>query len=558
MKTKNLFRFDVDALRDLAGEKVFARGEAYCCSGQVEILAIEPARVVAQVSGTEDYRTVLTGRGKRIGGECSCRAFEEWGFCKHMVAVALMANAEGGEAKAEGAGTLSRIRQHLKSKSIDTLVEMIVELAERDAKIFRKLDLAAATSQADDPTLETSLRKAIDKATRTRGLVEYGEASDWAEGVEGVLDAVAALVSNGRGALCLTLVDHALSKIEAAIQHIDDSDGYCGAVLSRVGEIHFAACMVVRPDPVKLAGWLFSREMDDQHEIFHDAAATYADVLGEVGLAEYRRRATEAWEKLPPRSKRRGDVQDRDISYDCLKRMLDFFAERDGDVEAQIALRAKDLSSPWRYLELAEFCLSQGLEEEALSRAEEGMWIFEDGRPDERLVGFAAQLLVKRKRKSDAEALLWRAFEKAPSLEFYGKLRLIGGAPVRGRAIAFLEEQLAREKPRQWHFPSTLLIQILIGDKMFDRAWQIARRHGTSPGLAETLARASETSHPAEAIEVYAKRVAEIVNIGSSYEEAAQLVARMAGLRGATEQSAYVDGLKERYHRKRNFIKLLG
>jgi hypothetical protein len=558
MKTRSLSRFDVDALRDLAGEKVFARGEAYCRGGQVEILAIEPARVVAQVSGTEDYRTVLTGRGKRIGGECSCPAFEEWGFCKHMVAVALMANAEGGDAKAEGAGTLSRIRQHLKSKSIDTLVEMIVELAERDAKIYRKLDLAAAMSQADNPTLEASLRKAIDKATRTRGLVEYGEVGDWAAGVDGVLDAVAALVSNGRGGLALKLVDHALSKIEAAIQHVDDSDGYCGAMLSRACEIHLAACLAVRPDPVKLAGELFSREMDDQYDIFHGAAATYADVLGEVGLTEYRRRASEAWGKLPPRSKGRGGMQNHDTGYDCLKRMLDFFAERDGDVEAQIALRAKDLSSPWKYLELAEFCLSLGREEEALSRAEEGLWIFEDGQPDGRLVGFVVQLLVKRKRKADAEALLWRTFEKAPSLEFYGKLRLIGGASARERAIAFLEERLAKEKPSQWHFPSTLFIQILMKEKMFDQAWRIARRHGTSPGLAEDLARASETSHPAEAIEVYAKRVAEMVNIGSGYEEAAQLVVRMAGLRGATEQSAYVAGLKERYHRKRNFMKLLG
>ncbi len=558
MKTRNLSRFDVDALRDLAGEKVFARGEAYCRGGHVEILAIESERVVAQVSGTEDYRTVLTGRGKRIGGECSCPAFEEWGVCKHMVAVALIANAAGSDAKAEGAGTLSRIRQHLKLKSIDMLVEMIVELAERDAKIYRKLDLAAATSQADDPTLEANLRKAIDKATRTRGLVEYDEAGDWAAGVEGVLDVVAALVSNGRGGLALKLADHALSKIEAAIEHVDDSDGYCGAMLSRACEIHLAACQAVRPDPVKLAGELFSREMDDQYDIFHRAAATYADVLGVDGLAEYRRRASEAWQKLPPRSNGGGSMQDRDAGYDCLKRMLDFFAERDGDVEARIALRAKDLSSPWRYLELAEFCLSQGCEQEALSRAEEGLWIFEDGQPDGRLVGFAAQLLVKRKRKSDAEALLWRAFEKAPSLEFYGKLRSIGGARVQGRAIAFLEEQLAKEKPRQWHFPSTLLIQILMEDKMFDRAWQIARRHGTSPGLAETLARASEASHPAEALEVYVQRVEEIVNSSNRYEEASRLVTHMAKLRSATEQAAYVGGLKERYNRRRNFMKLLG
>jgi hypothetical protein len=558
MKAKDRPRFDVEALRDLAGEKVFARGEAYYRGGQVEILAMEPARVVAQVVGTEDYRTVLTGRSKRIGGECSCPAFEDRGFCKHMVAVALAANAAGGDAEAEGAGTLARIRRHLKLKSVDALVEMIVDLAERDAILYRKLGMAAATSFADDRVVEASLRKAIDTATRIRGFVEYSEAGDWAAGVVGALDAVAALVSSGRGGLALKLVDHAFLKIEAAIQGIDDSDGHCGALLSRAREIHFASCKAARPDPVKLAGELFTRETNDQFGIFHGAAATYTDVLGEAGLAEYRRRATEAWEKLPPRFQERGVGQEQVADYDCLKRMLDFFAERDGDVETRIALRAKDLSSPWKYLELAEFCLSQGREQEALSRAEEGLWIFEDEQPDERLVGFAVKLLVKRKRKADAEALLWRAFEKAPSLAFYGKLRLVGGAPARERAIAFLETRLAKEKPSQWHFPSTLLIQFLMEEKMFDRAWQIARQHGASPGLAEALARASEASHPAEALEVYTQRVEEMVVSSGGYEEASRLVVHMARLRSAAEQAAYVGCLKERYRRRRNFMKLLG
>lgn len=54
-------------------------------------------------------------------------------------------------------------------------------------------------------------------------------------------------------------------------------------------------------------------------------------------------------------------------------------------------------------------------------------WIFEDDRPDERLVGFAVKQLVKRKRKGDAETLLWRAFERSPGLELYRKLRLFDG-----------------------------------------------------------------------------------------------------------------------------------
>ena len=126
------------------------------------------------------------------------------------------------------------------------------------------------------------------------------------------------------------------------------------------------------------------------------------------------------------------------------------------------------------------------------------------------------------------------------------------------RSMPFLLRSLAREKPNQWRFPSTLLIEVLMAEKMFDRAWLIARRHGASPQIAEALAKASEISHPAEALEIYTKRVAELANNAGGYEEAACLIARMAPLRSAAEQEAYVRGLKDEHRRRRNFIKLLG
>src|SRR2546430_11258545 len=73
MKAKDQSRFSIDALRDLAGDTVFARGEAYHRGGQVQILTIEPKRVLAQVAGSEDYRTELTGRGRNIGGHSTSR-----------------------------------------------------------------------------------------------------------------------------------------------------------------------------------------------------------------------------------------------------------------------------------------------------------------------------------------------------------------------------------------------------------------------------------------------------------------------------------------------------
>ncbi|HEY6735753.1 MAG TPA: SWIM zinc finger family protein, partial [Roseiarcus sp.] len=149
MTAENLPRFDIAALRRLAGS-AFTRGEAYHRDGRVEILAIEPRRVLAQVAGTEDYRVNLLGKGETIKGECSCPAFDDYGFCKHMVAAALAANESDHGPEAGGAGALARIRAHLADKPNGVLVRMIVELAERDPALFRKLEIASAADGADD------------------------------------------------------------------------------------------------------------------------------------------------------------------------------------------------------------------------------------------------------------------------------------------------------------------------------------------------------------------------------------------------------------------------
>jgi SWIM zinc finger len=549
MKAKGGHRFDVEALRERAGDKSFARGEEYYRSGQVQILAIERDRVLAQVAGSEDYRTELRGRGKSIEGSCSCRAFEDFGFCKHMVAAGLAANAAGD---GEVVGALSRIRDHLKAQSVDSLADMIVKMAEQDTNLFRRLEIAAAVSQADDGTLDKQLRKAIDDATRIRNYIDYSSARDWAAGVNEALDAVETFASGARAGLALRLVERAIDRIEQAFESIDDSDGHLGALLHRAQDIHLAAATLVKHDPVRLARDLYAREMKDQYDVFSGAAARYADVLGEQGLAEYRRLAIAAWEKLPPRRR------DQEFSTERfgLMGILDYFAERDGDVDARIALRAKDLSSPYNYLQLAEFCLSQGREQQALRRAEEGLWMFEDGRQDQRLVAFTSDLLAKAGRKQDAETLLWRSFEAEPDLQLYVRLRKLGGEAARERARQTLEALCEKGGRGGWQAPADLLIQILMREKLFDQAWSALRKFGGSVGSKEQLARATEKTHPDEAIKVHEESVEHLATNGS-YTEAVKLVARMAKLRGVNEQAKYLIALKERHKRKRNFMKLL-
>src|SRR3546814_17590303 len=67
------------------------------------------------------------------------------------------------------------------------------------------------------------------------------------------------------------------------------------------------------------------------------------------------------------------------------------------------------------------------------------LWVFEDERPDERLVLLAVELLSKTGRNGDAEAHLWRAFKQAPSLQLSARLREHGGEQARQRAVQLLE-----------------------------------------------------------------------------------------------------------------------
>jgi hypothetical protein len=403
-------RFDVAALRDVAGEKVFARGVEYHEDGEVEIVTFDRARVLATVMGSEVYRCELVGAGQKFSGDCSCPAFSDWGFCKHLVATALTANSLGSEAMEQASSRFAKIREHLRAKGVEGLVEMVVGLAERDPSLLNELELSAAAAATDDTTLFAQFKKAITEATRTHGFVEYRNVRGWVQAIEVVLDRISDLVESGRAALSLRLLDHFFARMDDALRTIDDSDGGGGGVYAKACDIHLAACRQAKLDPVALARTLFTREVDSDWEFFRGASEAYQDILGDAGLAEYRRLASEAWQKIKPLRAAGRQVQDDQFSARyALAAILERFAERDGDVDGVIAIRAKDLSSAYDYLGIAQLCLDHAREPEALKWAEDGLWQFEDN-PDERLIVFASDLYRRIGRDEDADKLLWRTF----------------------------------------------------------------------------------------------------------------------------------------------------
>ncbi|MGO9743448.1 MAG: hypothetical protein ACLPN5_18420 [Roseiarcus sp.] len=194
---------------------------------------------------------------KGIGGVCECLAADSFGFCKHMAATALAANAAGGDVS-DGEDPLERIRSFLQASSVDALVALILEAAERDETLMRRLDLASASVDADDAILEQRLRAALGEAIEPRGCIDYSEARDWAAGVDEALDAVEEFSDGPRAAMALRLSDYSIVALETAFQSIDDSSGHGGGLIERAADIHLAVARAAPLESVPLKTRNFS------------------------------------------------------------------------------------------------------------------------------------------------------------------------------------------------------------------------------------------------------------------------------------------------------------
>jgi uncharacterized Zn finger protein len=420
-QTKTKPVFEVAKLRKAAGNKVFERGEDYHADGSVDILTFSSSRVTAQVIGSQPYFVDLACNKGELSGSCSCPAYVDHGFCKHMVATGLTANDHVPDDGA--ADSPNTIENMLRSLDHEALVKLVIDIASSDPKALHALSLKAtliSLADSDAPSLAKKLKREIKAATRVGEFIGYDEVPVWAARIEELIDSIEGLLAKGHGALVMELADLLREQLNGAFEAIDDSDGQMGMLVSRAMELHLAACRIACPDPVQLAKYLFAREMADDFGL-EDTIETYADLLGDAGRKEMERLATAAWAKIRPSRSGVDNDDDSTWSYPQLAAMLDRFAADRGDLQARIDIRKRDLSHPGRYLDLAKLCEEHGRTDEAIKWVEDGLFIFEDNR-DDRLVHYAADLFMRHGRADDRSALLWRAFARSPSIDLHKKL----------------------------------------------------------------------------------------------------------------------------------------
>jgi uncharacterized Zn finger protein len=559
-------------LRTLAGDSYFARGEAYLRTGAVRSLSVGGSGVEAAVQGTRRYRVRLWIEDDALAFACTCPLGRDDVFCKHVVAVGLAWRAEGGAGTADvGASSRSppsppedALRARLLSLDKDELVSVLIDCADEDGHLMRRLTLMAARQEPAN-TVASAWKRALDDALAPDDYVDYRDSYDYASGVEGVLDDLEGLLRDGHADKVVELAEYAIEEIEEALNHADDSDGFMGGALARAQDLHLEACRLARPEPAKLAERLFELEFSSEFEACSGAYATYADILGKTGRATFRQLAEAQWAKIKPLAPGEDDGERYGRRF-RIASIMETIAEQDGDLEAHAAIMARDLSQPYDFLQIAELYRGAGDADKALDWAERGWRAFAESNQDERLRAFLAEAYQQRGRRDEAVTLIWAGFEAKPHFQSYLALeaharRTRAWKIWREKALALVRARIAtaKEAPSNWGGGHSLLVQIFLRDGDDAAAWREARAGGCSASLWLELAKLREAAHPDDAVQIYSDQITRLLRNtgGRVYEEAVDYLEKIEALTTRAKFAATVRGIRETHARKRKLMLLL-
>lgn len=546
------------ALAKLAGERSYARGIGYFRQGAVLDLVRTRDALKARVLGSDEYRVTLRAAGRTLEWSCTCPLGEEGTFCKHAVATGLAWLDGGGASDDE----IAPLRSYLAEQSKERLIELLLEQASEDPELRARLESASLRQAA--PVESKALKEIVRRAFAVRGFVDYHGMPTFITRAESVAHLLRESLAAGRAAQALELADYAMRRGVAAYERTDDSNGGFGEILHAIADLHLQAFRAARPGGEAPGAALFELQMADQWGFFD--LADYASLLDREGLARYRTLAEEAWRDVPELAP--GSRCEPDGRRFLLTHIMEALARFDGDTDALVAVKCRDLSIPYSFLQIAEVLAAAERHDEALAWAERGRKAFPKN-PDPRLIAFLVGAYHRARRNDDATALAWEHFTRSPSLDSYKLLGSAGGTKKwsawRDKALTHLRAESKRAGRQEYHRSAgnSLLVEILLHDGDSDAALAEARESGCNDWLWMRLAEAHEASHPAEAAEIYRTRIEPIVGRtnNAAYDEAAKLIGHIRDLmkRAGKEKECgeWLDALQERHKAKRNFMKRL-
>jgi hypothetical protein len=533
-----------ETLERSAHGNAYSFGRGYLKKGRVSDLMARKDMVSARVRGWDWYDVELRVVDGQLRGTCPCPVGSDGRFCEHIVAAGLAWLGRRWGRGIQVSGYRSQTTSQVNRVSVHR---------------------RAAADKRPVGTGPNSIRAAIRSVTSPRQAELRVQTAGYARRLESALDALEKLLAAGHAAAVAELTAYGLERFGGIMRWRYDPHRGFEQVDSEFLSLHLRACAVAKPDPAELARWLFHFELSSARAAWEGVFIRYAGLLGEKGLAVYRKLAEAEWRARPsPR-----DEGSRLQEVVCHAALLTV------DPELLSEVVRSDFGRPWAYHVTARQCTELGLPDKAVAWAELGVKTFPSA-PHPGLRELLAEEYGRRDRMTEALSQIWALFTESPSIENYRQLRTFaqkaGQAAVwRDEALEYLRERTARartagsreQQERERATCGSLLVEILLGEKNVEAAWHEAHIGGCNGDVWFKLARAREAKHPADAVRIYQQLAEQVVQHAGDFEYRAAVrylvrAERTLNRLGRPDKfREFLSGYRERNKRKKNLLRLL-
>lgn len=286
-------------------------------------------------------------------------------------------------------------------------------------------------------------------ATVASALVEADSESDWParwQALTAVSIELQSLLVTDPGPELVALIEQIVTQLADGVAASRRHRVELAELAHRVLSTHARACAETTPDPVRLADWLLDLQL--RHPDAPDVSlSAYTDALDDEGLAHYRERAVTLFEPLPVIGF--GETGRYDRARWALLRVMEELAEYSEDVDLQLLVLSKDLSSGWHYLQVATVLRDNARSEEALEWVERGLRAVGGRGAALRLIDLAVEEHLRRGSPQRAVQVCREAFFARPNLDVYLKMRALvvhtdDWPPLRAELVNHLVQDRSR------------------------------------------------------------------------------------------------------------------
>ncbi len=252
--------------------------------------------------------------------------------------------------------------ENLQALGAQRLAELLMDLAEGDAAMKRRLKLELATRDAPE-TVVAVVRKRLTQIARARSFADWRKVRDLAADLEAQRDAIINQVAKSDATEALELMWRFIDLAESVHERCDDSNGLIGDVFRGACRDLGPLAELAKPDLIALADRVFAALNANGYGQYDHLIETLGLSLGAKGLHHLKQRFVQLSEtpvERPPAEKRKvigwgtgGPLYEDELKArsreTTIRPALREIADAQGDVDA-IRRRERQLphESPWR------------------------------------------------------------------------------------------------------------------------------------------------------------------------------------------------------------------